>query len=326
MKKYLTALIGIVGISIGLFLLLREFAGWNDGMDQPRSEIHAATLAGEIYVAGGIGLFRVLDSCEKYTPARNSWSRCAPLPRPLHHIAMAADDHRIYASGGYSALPFKPDMDGAIFAYDPKTDQWSILAKLPYPIGQHAMIHRGGTLFLIGGQSKSKDLDNFWAYHIAEDKWTAMPSMPTARHSHAIATSPDRLFVTGGRSAALGTEIDRVEVFDFTSGKWQRLADMPIGRAGHGAAFYANRLHIWGGESLRHGTLLPSHDILDLTSSRWTVGPPMDLPRHGFAVASADDLAQNFSIGGGAHAGMKTIYSVTGTLQSPSLSQSERSE
>ncbi len=314
MKKLLVIVPAILALLAGGFFLFREAAGWNDGMEHPRSEIHAATLDGKIYVAGGIGLFRVLDSCEVYDTAKKRWQSCAPLPRALHHAAMASDGKRIYASGGYVALPFEQDHEAGLFAYDVARGKWSEIAKLPHPIGQHIMAYHSGRLYLVGGQSGTQDLARVWSYEIAGGEWKNLAAMPTPRHSHAYALDGDKLYITGGRSAKLGSEIDVVELYDIAANSWETLPDMPVGRGGHGAFVRDGRLHVFGGESLSEGKLLPGHDILDLETLRWSAGKPMPQPRHGFAVGD-DGAGEVHVIGGGAHVGIRTIYSVTGTLQ-----------
>ena len=315
MKKLLLAILIVPLVAmIGLFGW-RSLSSLNDGMDAPRSEIHAAVMDEKVYVAGGIGLFRVLDSCEVYDIPIQEWSGCPPLPRPLHHVAMAADETRIYASGGYVELPFEKDPDGALFALNPDSDEWEVLAKLPHPIGQHAMFYRDGSLYLIGGQKGSADLDSFWRFGLESNEWSQMPAMPTARHSHAIAIDSDRLFVTGGRSAALGTEIDKVEMFDFSTDVWAELPPIPTGRGGHGAAAVNNKLHIFGGESLAAGKVLSSHQILDLQSLNWSEGNALEEPRHGIAVAQKEGNSDIHVIGGGSKPGWHTIYSVSSTIQ-----------
>ncbi len=242
MKKFFTALLILLAlVAVGLFSL-RQFSGWNDGMSNARSEIHAAVLGQKLYVAGGIGLFRVLDSCEVFDLTTREWDACETLPRPLHHVAMAADNKRVYASGGYVALPFEQDQDAALIALDPESNGWNEVSKLPHPVGQHAMVYRHGKLYLIGGQNGFEDLATLWSYDLELNQWNEMASMPTPHHSHAIAIEGSKLYVTGGRSAALGTEITIVEAYDFATGRWDTLPEMPTRRAGHGAFIRAGNL------------------------------------------------------------------------------------
>lgn len=316
MKKLLIGILAIGIVATATLFIVRQLQGWNDGMQNARSEIHATVLQGKIYVAGGIGLFRVLDSCESYDLTDKVWQSCPPLPRPLHHVAMAADTTNLYASGGYIALPFEQDEDANLFSLNPQNATWIELAKLPHPIGQHAMLHKDGKLYLVGGQNGAEDLASLWSFDLATKQWTALPPMPTARHSHAIATSGDTLYVSGGRSAALGTEINIVEGYSFSDDSWESLPAMPTGRGGHGAFVRDGKLHVFGGESLSQRKVLASHEILDLQSGIWSTGEDMEQPRHGFAVGDDGTIGSPIIIGGGAHPGIQTIYSVTGTTQS----------
>src|SRR5258708_12808345 len=59
-----------------------------------RSETSAAVLDGKIYIAGGLAgktnLFEEIStSFEVYDPAADTWKELAPIPNPLHHVALA---------------------------------------------------------------------------------------------------------------------------------------------------------------------------------------------------------------------------------------------
>ena len=75
-------------------------------MKTGRSEIAVAQLDGKVYVAGGIGFFKVLKSCEVFIVAKNSWSKlsylAAVLARlskpPLTRVGRFRNIHRILTS------------------------------------------------------------------------------------------------------------------------------------------------------------------------------------------------------------------------------------
>ena len=282
-------------------------------MTDPRSEVHAAQMDGIIYVAGGIGFFRTLDSCAAFDSAAGEFAPCPDLPRHLHHVAMAAGEGLVFASGGYDSLPFTIDSDGALFVMNPDDAEplWQEIAPLPRPRGQHAMVYRGGGLYLIGGDYGSKATGALTRYDLASGKWSQLAPMPTPRHSHAIALSDDTLYVTGGRSAVLGGQSRVIEAYDFASDSWTRLPDAPFDLGGHGAAIHDGILHVYGGEDLPEGVVLQSHSALDLSdpAKGWQMRPLMALPRHGFATARIGNNA--WIIGGGKRAGIRTPYSVT---------------
>ncbi|QJB70162.1 Kelch repeat-containing protein [Parasphingorhabdus halotolerans] len=315
MKRLFATIIGILVLAVGGLFLGRALMGWDDGMDYPRSEIHGTTAGNKAFVAGGIGLFRVLDSCEYYDISDGELHSCPDLPRPLHHVAMASDGKTVFASGGYIALPFEQDPNGTLFALEDGSAEWEAIAKLPHPIGQHAMVYRDEKLYLVGGQRGTTDLSTLWSYDIGTGQWAEKALMPTARHSHAIAVADNILYVSGGRSKALGTEIDIIEAYDFASDQWRVLPKMKTGRGGHSSFVRNGKLHIIGGESISGNGLIASHEILDLQSQQWSSGAPLKFPRHGFAIADFGADGDVYAIGGGARAGLQTIYSVTATIQ-----------
>ena len=284
-------------------------------MAEPRSEVHAAELDGTIYVAGGIGFSRTLDSCAAFNVAERSFSECPDLPRTLHHVGMAAGEGHVFASGGYESLPFNQDPDGALFEFSPSDaePEWQELSRLPEPLGQHAMFYREGKLWLIGGQSGDRTLGTIRTYDLASGEWGEAAPMPTPRHSHAYALSDDKLYVTGGRSDTLGPFARVIEVYDFASDSWESLPDAPFPLAGHGAAVFNGRLHVFGGEDVTTDEVFTRHVSMDLAdpSSGWREETPMSEGRHGFAIWRVGDTA--WILGGGELAGWKTLTSVTGT-------------
>lgn len=321
MKNFLKCLVflalGIVIIWLAGPSLLRS----QGEMADPRSEVHAAELDGVIFVTGGIGFFRTLKSCAAFDVASKETAPCPNLPRSLHHVAMASGEGRIFASGGYSSLPFNIDTEGALFALDPTEPnaRWIEIAPLPEPLGQHAMFYHSGSLWLVGGESKGETTNALMRFDLAEAVWEEMTPMPTPRHSHAIAFEDGKLFVTGGRSNILGNQSRIVESYDVATDSWETLPDAPYDLAGHGAAVMDGRLHIFGGENLDTGTVFQRHLTLDLSDqgAGWKEAKPMAFARHGFATARAGEHA--WIIGGGKRAGLRTPWSVTASVFAVSL-------
>lgn len=310
----------VIVATLGLAVVIAWFAGpWllrgKGDMAEPRSEVHAAELDGVIYVAGGIGFFRTLASCAAFDTGSKDFSACPDLPRALHHIALTAGEGQVFASGGYSSLPFILDAEAALFALDPSEmePQWRELAKLPLPLGQHAMIYNDGAVWLVGGDRDGETVGALTRYDLSSGKWSQMAPMPTARHSHAVAMGDGSLYVTGGRSAQLGSQSHVVEAYYFEANGWSSLPDAPFDLGGHGAVFHKGRLHVFGGEDLNTGTVVRQHAWLDVANptSGWQDGEDMPRGRHGFATARIGEQA--WIIAGGKRAGLRTPWSVTGT-------------
>lgn len=307
------------GLIVLALVLLRLAFGWNGELDHARSEIYAAQLGDHAYVAGGIGLFRTLSSCEKINFDTLEASACAPLPRAVHHVALASDGRYLYASGGYTALPFEPDQDPALWRYDPVGDAWTRIDDLPETLGQHTMHHRDGKLYLLGGRSGLAERADLKVFDIATDEWSKLDPMPTPRSSHAATIHDSSLYVSGGRNDARGSALTDVLRYDFALDRWERLPDMPAGRAGHGMVAMNGSLHVIGGEDLDSSQLTPRYFRFDLSGRVWSEQSGEAVQRHGLAVVADERSRRAIAIGGGARPGIETIYSVTGTVTALSL-------
>jgi len=293
--------------------------GWQElaPLKTGRSEIAAAHIPDKIYVAGGIGFFRTLDSCEVYTISVDSWAPCPDLPYALHHLAMAGNDGTVYAAGGYTALGFTHDENASLWELETDSDEWTIAAKLPEPIGEHALFSYLDNLYLIGGRNVDTDSARLWRYSIAEKNWTELTPMPTARHSFALALAKDELWIMGGRSAALGTKIDRTEIYNFADNSWRSGPNLPVGRGGHIASYLDGNVHVIGGEVFDPDRLINRHDVYNLETQSWSSGSLPPRPRHGATAIAIENTI--IMIGGGARPAMATAYSASDVVQSFSI-------
>ncbi|MGB0921022.1 MAG: Kelch repeat-containing protein [Alphaproteobacteria bacterium] len=281
-------------------------------MHTSRSEITAAHLNGHIYVAGGISIPGTRKEFEAYDIASGTWAKLAPLPKPLHHVALAAASGKIYATGGYVALDFSPN-DPELWEYDPGEDRWVRKADMPAARGEHAMVSWRGKLYVISG--RGQNARQVWEYDPASDTWTAdRAPIPTYRHSAAVMLNEvtGQVYVAGGRDDTYSV-LTPVEVYDIPTDTWKSLPDLPTPLGGHGGAYYGGNLHIFGGELLDSAEVLDEHYVLNLASGIWTEGPPLAKPRHGIAYITVNGIT--YVIGGGSKAGWRTYFFATDTLQ-----------
>jgi len=287
-----------------------EFA---ENLSNGRSEIHAAQLNGTIYVAGGIGKFRILKTCEAFQISSGTWKQCPDLPRPIHHIAMASNGQQVFAAGGYTSLSFEHLQTPELWSIYPDASSWESLAKLPNPIGQHVLVWADSQLFLIGGAMPAGDTGDVWRFDDEKQNWTKMASMPTPRNSMAAVVVDNEIWLLGGRSDKLGSKISVVEVYNPANNVWRTSANMPIGRGGHSAAYLNGQIHVFGGETFSPLKMLDRHDVFDIETNKWITGEPSPNPRHGTAAISSGDTI--FLIGGGSRPGLHTIYSASSKVQ-----------
>jgi N-acetylneuraminic acid mutarotase len=122
-----------------------------------RNHIAAAALDGKVYVAGGRyngGSFSdpITDSLDMFDPATGLWTQRARMLRPRGGVNGIAANGCFFVWGGEGSANEPngvfPDHD----VYNPKTDQWMPLARLPTPIhGVTGAAFIDGLIYIPGG-------------------------------------------------------------------------------------------------------------------------------------------------------------------------------
>ena len=218
-------------------------------MPTPRGAGAAVTLGGKIYVIGGAnsgipghldatvmpaGPDRVVGTCEVYTIASNSWSKCADMPTARNHYVAAAVNGKIYAIDGrigavYIAGP-GPGFSGIIDvveAYDPATDKWSDVGRAPMPRGDISGAVYNGKVCIAGGEyGTTAGKMAYWAFECydpskpAWSAWEELPHMQLTRHGFAAAVVGNTFHAIGGAFQSDGMPVTSFtgnhEVYTFT--------------------------------------------------------------------------------------------------------------
>lgn len=317
MRRATVVLVAIVGLLAGGWWVVRaqattcrDVGAWSCGEAMPtqRSELQGAVLGDRIYFAGGLGRGgSILDTFEAYLPSDDRWETLASLPRPMHHVALAALDGRIYLSGGYSSLRMA-EGERYLWAYEPETDRWLELADMPAPRAAHIMLATGGQLYVVGGITG--DIASLWRYDPAGDSWSDdLPRMPTPREHLAGGVIDSELYLVGGR---LNGNLASLEIYDPVAEAWRGGPPLPTARGGLTAAVVAGRLHVLGGEAFRPAKTFDEHEVFDPASNSWLTFDPLPTARHGLASASLG--GRLYIVGGATLAGGGTFVSLTGLV------------
>lgn len=126
-------------------------------------------------------------------PGSPGWTTLAPLPQPRHHAGIVVLEGKIYYLGGeinYDANLIPQD---AVHRYDPNTNSWTELPKLPWP--RHningSTVALAGRIFVIGGEngfSHGKE-KTVWAYNPDDGplgSWSNLNQLPEGLHSGVL--------------------------------------------------------------------------------------------------------------------------------------------
>jgi N-acetylneuraminic acid mutarotase len=298
---------------------------WQSRAPMPifRAEIASTTLDGKIYVVGGLAgkstmMSEISAAFEAYDAASDSWQALAPLPKALHHIALAAIDEHIYLTGGYDSLNLVSTIRSA-WAYDVKADTWTAIADLPAPRAAHTMAAIDGKLYLVGGITAQSTA--LWSYDPAADKWiTKLAPMPTEREHLASVVLDDKLYVLGGEEPnkdGSGNEtyvrLATLEVYDPATDTWAALHDMPTPRSSITAGVLNGLIHVVGGENVEKNCVYAQHEVYDPAKDSWVQYPVLATPRHGPISGVID--GSWYVIGGATIPAYMTIMSLSATSE-----------
>lgn len=267
-------------------------------LPQPRSEVGAAVLHGEIVVVGGLTAEGVASArADAFAPATGRWRRLPDLPIAVHHPLVASDGRRLYVAGGYGGRLGVGDRLRTVFAFD--GTRWRALPRMPEPRAAGGAAVLGRRLYVVGGVGAVGLAQRAFALDLRTNRWSVVPS-PTPREHLAVTSAGGRLYAVGGRKAGYDTNVAYFESWRPGAKRWRRLPDVPRPRGGTGATVAAGRLVSVGGEEPA-GTIATVY-AWDIARGGWRRLPDLRTPRHGLGVVAVG--ARVYAVGGGPTPGL----------------------
>lgn len=281
--------------------LLRPDYRWSSAADMPtpRAEVAAAVLNNNIYIAGGFTENgQNTNIVEVYDTTTDTWSTIAPMPERLDHAMAAAANGKLYIIGGWRV--FGEQASDAVYEYDPQTERWRSVAKMPFPRAAGAATSADslglfgpdttptGTIYVVGGVGPEPEVA--LAYNASTDEWRRIASIAAPREHLAAVVVADKLYAIGGRWSDRGN-VATVEEYDPATNTWRERAPMPTARGGLAAAATNDRrIHVVGGESFGEGSrTFQEHEVYTPSEDRWRTEDDLPLARHGLAAAIVGD-------------------------------------
>ncbi len=223
---------------------------WRAGPDMPdeRAQVEAVTLAGELYVIGGITPDGPTGKVAVYNPDDEAWHYVQPLPEALDHTTAVVHAGKIYVVGGFAGFFGGGPLD-TVWIYDPEADAWEAGAPMLTARGAMGLGVIDGRIYAAGGQSEAGTVPTLEIYDIAADTWEAGKPMPVATEHLASDTIDGKLYLAGGRQG-FSPMLDTTQVYDPESDMWEELVPMPMARGGIDGTAYGGRLYVFGGEEV----------------------------------------------------------------------------
>ena len=273
-------------------------------LSDPRSEVAAAKVGGDIVVVGGfIADGNNSSRVDAYSVADDRWRRLPDLPVSVDHASAASAGGRIYVAGGYGA-DRKPLRAG--FVLDGGT--WRRLPLMPDGRAAAAAAIAAGRLYVVGGRNGRRLLaKDAFVLELGSPRWVRIHG-PMPREHLAAAASRNRVYAIGGRTAGLDSNTTAFEVYDADARRWRALAALPGARGGTGAAAIGGRIVSVGGEE--PGGTIKTVFAYDVGARRWAQLADLPTPRHGLGVVAADGRV--WAVAGGPVPGL----TVSGAIES----------
>jgi N-acetylneuraminic acid mutarotase len=277
---------------------------------EPTPELAGAAVAGKFYaIQGQRPGFVPAGLVYEYDAAANAWTKKKPMPRALHHGAMAAFNDRIYIFGGFVLPQAGPPGWVAVndvWEYDPAADAWRARAAMPTARGAAGAAVVNGRIYVVGGAgplpnsregvirpgSPQRSLDVLEEYDPVANRWRARTPMPVARNHLAVENVGGKVYAIGGRLGGafiigMPGNVDLTMEYDPATDVWLTRAAMPTARSACNSAALGGRIYVAGGELQTYQYLAAyrAFEAYDPAANAWYQLPPLLIPRHEGAMA-----------------------------------------
>jgi outer membrane protein assembly factor BamB len=160
-------------------------------LDEPLSDLGAATVGGMTYLVGGYTGTRYASAILRVRP-NNRTTVAARLPTGTRYAGVAALDGKIYIAGGLTT----GGESRAVDAFDPATSSVQRIGSLPSPAAHAALASLDGGLYLFAGRSVSHIDPNTGAVR-------RVASLPRTLTDANAVTIGRRIVVLGGGTDAV---------------------------------------------------------------------------------------------------------------------------
>jgi len=206
-------------------------------------------------------------------PTGGTWSMGTPMPVAQSEFATAVRDGQFHIAGGFGS-------PRGVRRYDPQANRWTTLADLPGGRDHAEALAIGDQLFVTGGFRNDVvgDQDNAgWRYVESGNRWEPVPGLPRYAASGAASLNGYAYFASDtGELTQFDPRTHAARVIPGDASRDLRDHSQLVA--------FMGELWLMAGRGTGSGET-QRVSIFDPASETWRSGPPLRLPRGGFAAA-----------------------------------------
>jgi N-acetylneuraminic acid mutarotase len=164
-------------------------------MSTNRTNHASIVLDSDLFIIGGENETGIVDLVESFNLNSKILGHHASKPTPVSMTTAVSLGGKIYLPGG------KVDSDKGINVlevYDPRTNIWTELARLPISVYDSGVVSFEGKIYLFGGINEGKPIADVMRYDPSTNDWTSLTPMPDNRAHPGILVLEDKLYIVGG--------------------------------------------------------------------------------------------------------------------------------
>ena len=246
-------------------------------------EYASVTMIGNfMFVAGG---YHRKDWCSsravyRYDPRNHSWLVVRPMTNPRVSFSLCASEDMkgVFALAGINHV-IDAGLDREIILpdcefYDPMTDHWRDLPKLPLGSFDTAATVWENKVFLSGGITddplESIPVPYLYMLTMGDDSWETKTPMTTKRQGHSLTALNGKLYAFGGYTSEDDcTSVDCFsnEMYDLETEQWSDVRATPLtyGHLQRSTFMLDNKIYIIGGKYVSRYLHIYNAETNDMT-------------------------------------------------------------
>ena len=178
-----------------------------------------------------------IQQCWGRLPTAASASACAaPATDPVLRWESQSFtwQGQLYVFGGFTNQSL--DVTTECNAYDPVSNTWSYVTRMPVALSHAAVTVVGDTAYFVGGNigpmtryTTTPTTAGVLTYNLATGAWGSIASLPVPTAAGGVAYIGHKLYFFGGISAGIKSDLASTWAYDLNdpAAGWTRMASMP---------------------------------------------------------------------------------------------------